>query len=226
MARLARIVIPDIPHHVIQRGNRKQDVFFSDEDRRMYLDLLRESADKFRVTVWAWCLMTNHVHFIVVPRREDSLSKCFGKAHTQYTRRVNLREDWQGYLWQGRFASCPLGEQHVWRAVRYVERNPVHAGVVKRAWDYEWSSAQFHVGARRWDPLAVDVKELSEMVADWRAYLGQRDDEEFVKVLERDVLAGRPVGSEEFLDDLEQKTQRGLRRRLAGRPRKANLENW
>src|SRR5208337_2974495 len=141
MAQLARVVIPGVPHHLTQRGNRRQKVFFGQDDYEAYLELLREWCAERGVEVWAYCLMPNHVHLIVVPQSEEGLRRAIGEAHRRYTRRVNFREDWRGHLWQGRFASFPVDEEHLIAAARYVERNPVRARLARRAWDYRWSSA-------------------------------------------------------------------------------------
>ena len=124
MARIARVVIPNYPHHVIQRGNRNQDVFFSDKDKQAYIDILHEHASRAGVAFWAYCLMDNHVHLIAVPDHENSLARGIGEAHRKYTRMVNFREGWRGYLWQGRFNSYVMDERHLYAAIRYVERNP------------------------------------------------------------------------------------------------------
>ena len=127
MARMARVVIPNIPHHVTQRGNRRQQVFFSEADYQCYKNLLAEYCVRDNVKVLAYCLMPNHVHLILVPGCEEGLRKAIGETHRRYTRYVNFREGWRGYLWQGRFASFPMDEHHLWAAVRYVELNPVRA---------------------------------------------------------------------------------------------------
>ena len=145
MARLARVVVPEMPHHVIQRGNRRQVVFFSNEDKASYLKILSLQARLFGVKIWAYCLMNNHVHLIAVPKREDSLVKAVGETHALYTRMINFREGWRGYLWQGRFKSVVMDEQYLIAAMRYVELNPMRARIVAKAEDYEWSSARTHI---------------------------------------------------------------------------------
>ena len=142
MGRLARVVLPNVPHHITQRGNRNQPVFFSEDDKKEYLRLVSTHAKRHGVQIWAYCLMTNHVHFIAVPDSEKSLTATFQEAHRLYTRRINFREGWRGYLWQGRFASFPMDEEYLIAAVRYVEQNPVKAKLVSNAWDYPWSSAK------------------------------------------------------------------------------------
>lgn len=130
MARIARIVAPDIPHHITQRGNQKQKTFFCYEDYQLYLDLLAQWCRHFQVEIWAYCLMPNHVHLIAVPSTQKSLAKAIGKTHERYTRHVNFREGWRGHLWQGRFASYPMDEPHLLAATRYIELNPVKANIV------------------------------------------------------------------------------------------------
>ena len=115
------------PHHVVQRGNRRLDVFFSDEDHLAYIEFLRKACLKYDVQIWAYCLMTNHTHFIAVPKKTDSLAKCFSDAHVRYTRMTNKRENWKGHLWQVRFGSSVLDEEYLLAAARYVEKNPVRA---------------------------------------------------------------------------------------------------
>ena len=155
MARLARVIIPGVPHHVTQRGNRRQATFFGNADYAAYLDLLSQWCGLCGIDVLAYCLMPNHVHLVVVPQAADSLHRGLGETHRRYTRRVNFREGWRGHLWQGRFASFPLDEPHLWAAVRYVERNPLRAGLVTRVEDWPWSSARAWVTGKD-DPLRID----------------------------------------------------------------------
>jgi len=223
MPKLARVIVPGVPHHVTQRGSRRQEVFFSDEDRLKYLDLIREAAEQFGVTFSAWCLMSNHVHFVAVPSGEKSFALCFGKAHTQYTRMVNFREGWRGFLWQGRFASSPMDEAHAYHAVRYVERNAVRAGLCRLPWRYEWSSAAFHVGEKLTDPLVKP--DGSQSVDDWREYLAGPDADDVICLIRRETAVGRPVGDDEFVGRLEQALDRRLTRRPPGRPRKRRRRN-
>jgi putative transposase len=147
MPRLARLVIPGIPHHVTQRGNNRQDVFFVDDDRRVYLALLEQHAERYGVEVLGYCLMGNHVHVIAVPPREDSLAKALGRTHFLYTQYLHRLHGRSGHLWQNRFFSCALDEPRCWTALCYMERNPVRARVVREAWRYRWSSAAAHCGA-------------------------------------------------------------------------------
>ena len=163
MPRIGRVVVPDYPHHVTQRGVRRMDVFFSDEDRTTYLDLLAEQGGRYGIQFLAWCLMTNHVHLIVVPLHEHSLAKGIGEAHKRYTRSINFREGARGYLFQGRFFSCPLDVDYLLPAVRYVLGNPVRAGLVAQPWDYQWSSARWSMGLMEKDPLVHSLGPLAEI---------------------------------------------------------------
>ena len=217
MARLPRLALPNLPYHVTQRGNRRQLVFFCAADRQLYLALLSEQASHFGLEVWAYCLMDNHVHLIVMPRRAESLTRAVAETHRRYTRAVNFREGWRGYLWQGRFGSVVLDERHLIAAVRYVERNPVVAGLVRRAEDYPWSSAKAHVLGTP-DPLLTNHF-LKERITDWADFLRGKGDDAMGRTLARHGGVGRPLGSQEFIDHLEQVTGRRLRRGRPGRPR-------
>jgi putative transposase len=210
--------MPGFPHHVIQRGNRRMNVFFTDHDCRAYLAMLRESSSRHRVDIWAYCLMRNHVHVVAVPATPSALSECFAEVHVRYTRRINRREGWQGHLWQARFGSSVMDEHYALAAVRYVERNPVKAGMVTHPWDYPWSSARWHVGMTRMNPLVRNDVWLRDRVGDWRAFLASPVDKEEVSRIERDVPVSRPLGSESFVAGLERETGCTLTRGKAGRP--------
>ena len=145
MARMARIIVPNIPHHLTQRGNYRQIVFDTNNDRVQYLSWIKEYSERYGLKVWAYCLMDNHVHFIVVPSDTDSLAKTFNQAHMRYSQYHNEKIGKRGHLWQGRFYSCPLDEVHLYASVRYVEMNPVRAGIIEKAEDYAWSSAKSHI---------------------------------------------------------------------------------
>lgn len=162
MARIARVVAPGLPHHITQRGNRRQKTFFCGEDYRQYIHLMSKWCSLLKVEVWAYCLMPNHIHMIVVPETEESLRRAIGEAHRRYTRLINFREGWRGHLWQGRFASFPMEERYLLAAARYVELNPVWAGLVKRPELYKWSSAAAHTSGK--DDKLVKVEPLRKSV--------------------------------------------------------------
>lgn len=218
MARIARVVVPGHPHHLTQRGVRSMAVFAGDGDRQLYLRLMAEQCARFRVEVLAWCLMTNHVHLVMVPEREEGLAAAVGEAHRRYTRTRNLAEDVRGYLFQGRFGSCVLDERHLLAAVRYVELNPVRAGMAARAEDWPWSSARFHLGGRKRDALVAD-RTLRGLADDWGEFLDV-EDAEAEESLRRATRTGRPAGDRRFLVRVERLTGRELRRRKPGPRRK------
>jgi putative transposase len=197
---------------------RSIPIFDSDNDRKTYLGLMAEQLRRFEVDVLAWCLMTNHTHLIVVPRDSSALARGIGEAHRRYTRMKNFSEEVRGYLFQGRFGSCVLDEPHLLAAARYVELNLVEAKMVESAEDYPWSSARFHMGLRRSDPLVKD-KSLLGLVTKWADYLN-RDDDGVEKTLLKAIRTGRPAGGEEFLKRIEDLIQRGLTSKKAGRPKK------
>jgi len=220
MPRIARVVIPDCPHHVIQRGNRRLNVFFSDEDKGFYLTLLKRQMIKRGISIWAYCLMDNHVHLIAVPKAKDSFAKGIGEAHMKYTHVINTREDWKGYLWQGRFITYPLDEGYLYSAVRYVERNPVRAKIVANAGDYPWSSARAHIDGEK-HPLLSPCP-LEKNITDWSDYLAQEDDKAEVKKFIEHEHTGRPLGSPDFIKRLEELTGRILAPKKRGRKKSEN----
>ena len=179
MVRKARVVVPGAAHHVVQRGNRRQKVFFSEADKQEYLNIFGLSARLFKLQIWAYCLMDNHVHLIVVPEHEGSMTKAISLTHQRYTQMINFREGWRGYLWEGRYKSKVLDERSLYAAIRYVERNPVRAGIVDIAEDYRWSSAKAHIGKQK-DSLLTEFY-LTQEIADWKAYLGENHDEKIAK---------------------------------------------
>jgi len=220
MARLARAVAPGLPHHLTQRGNRRQEVFFSAEDYEAYRGLLAEHCAAAGVALWAYCLLPNHVHLIVVPPSAEALRRAVGEAQRRYTRRINFREAWRGYLWQGRFASFAMDERYLLAAARYVELNPVRARLVRRARDWRWSSARAQLAGR--DDGLVEVAPLLGLVPDWKAFLAAglaEDDHEALRQHER---TGRPLGAAGFVEALEARLGRNLKPRKPGRkPKRA-----
>jgi putative transposase len=141
MARIARVIVPDYPHHITQRGNRRQKTFFCKKDYELYKELMAQWSRRYGVEIGAYCLMPNHVHLVAVPQDKESFHKVIGEAHRRYTRHINFREMWRGHLWQGRFASYVMDEGYLREAVRYRELNPVRARLVKNPDEYKWSSA-------------------------------------------------------------------------------------
>lgn len=225
MPRVARAVFAGVPHHVTQRGNRREDVFFNDDDRHFYLEHLRSYCERYGVDVLAYCLMTNHIHIVAVPGSEDGLQRVLKPLHMRYAQRVNRARGWKGHLWQGRFFSSPLDEPYLWAAIRYVERNPVRTGMVAVAESYPWSSAAGHCGLRV-DPLLVvgeEWKSLLNAIDDWSAWLSMNEESEKLDVLRKHIEKGLPCGDEGFVRKLGRKIGRVLEARPQGRPRRENI---
>ena len=214
MPRLARAVVPGLPHHVTQRGNRRQKTFFQLDDYLLYIALMGEECDRFGVEILAYCLMPNHVHLIAVPSTEGALRRAVGEAHRRYTQKINQREGWRGYLWQGRFASFVMDERHTRAAARYIEMNPVRAGLVQRAADYPWSSARAHLLGR--DDALATVSPLLQSVGDWRTFLDSAAQAEESDQIRAHETTGRPLGAEAFVEQVEKALGRVLRPRKPG----------
>ena len=215
MARIARVIAPGYPHHITQRGNRRQQTFFYDDDYKTYIGLMSEWCKKHKVEIWAYCLMPNHVHIIAVPESEEGLRVAIGEAHRRYTRHINFREGWRGHLLQGRFASFPMDESYLLAAIRYVELNPVRAKIVKEPWAYPWSSTQAHITGV--DDKLVEVTPLLEMVKDWKGFLSSGIHEKEIEELREHERTGRPLGSERFVKKLERTLDRILHKQKPGR---------
>lgn len=221
MARIARIVAPEYPHHITQRGNYRQDVFKDDADRRHYLTLIAEYSRKFNVTVLAYCLMDNHVHFIVIPHNKDSLADTWRIVHTRYSQYFNKKLKTAGHLWQGRYYSCILDEQHLLAAARYVERNPVRAGMVKKPFDYIWSSARNHAAISHND--IVDSGSLFKYIeieqGKWKSFVDKSDNPVLLTAIRKYTMTGRPLGSNVFVQRLEKEFGATLHALPVGRPK-------
>ena len=215
MPRLPRVVLPDIPHHVLQRGTRKQQTFFRASDYQAYLRLLRENCTFNDIEIWAYCLMPNHVHLILSPSRREGLSRAVGDTQCAYARTVNRREGWTGNLWQGRFTSFPMDEAHLLMAARYVELNPVRAGMVKDPATYLWSSARERLSGGTNE--LITKYPLNELVPDWAEFLRRPLDSEQLQTLRQFSGTGRPAGNDRFIDEAERQTGWHLRPLPRGR---------
>ena len=214
MPRMARLVIPGYPHHVTQRGNRRQQTFFEDTDYQTYIDLLCELKELTGVEIWAYCLMPNHIHVVAVPQHKQSLAKLFGVAHHRYARRVNSANEWRGHLWQERFHSSVMDDAHLLTAVRYIELNPVRAGLCARAEEWRWSSIHAHLRDTSDDLVAVEP--MRDRVSDWRRYLSEENAPGLLDDLREHTRTGRPAGDRNFIEQLEKVSGRVLRRRKPG----------
>ena len=223
MPRTARIVIPRIPHHVTQRGNNRQAVFFVDDDRRAYLGILAEETVAANVTILGFCLLTNHTHLIATPYRANALARAIGRVHFRYAQYINRLHNRSGHLWQNRFFSCPLGWHHFLRAMRYVERNPVRASISALAWEYPWSSAAVHVGQAMPQSFPNDLISATGFKPSpeaWQAFLRQADDPRDITTLRRATQTGRPLAGDSAMSKFEKLVGRRLRALPPGRPRK------
>lgn len=219
MPRTARVIVKDVPYHVTQRGNRRQDVFFCDGDRRTYLAWLNDYAQTYHLDILAYCLMTNHVHLVVVPRCLDSIANTLRITHIRHCQSINARFGWNGHLWQGRYFSTALDDANLWSAVRYVERNPVRAGMVERAEDYPWSSAAFHLGLKP-DRLIRSDTQWGRPVEDWHKALAEPEEEQMLQMIRSRTHCGFPCGDNEFISRLAEIIGRPLVLRSRGRPKK------
>jgi len=219
MARLARVIAVGIPHHVTQRGNARQYILTENADRCTYLELMRRYCQLHELCVLGYCLMSNHVHLIAIPCKEDSLAQSLKQTHGRYATYWNVAHGSSGHVWQGRFYSCPLDAAHLWIALRYSERNPVRAGLVKEPQEWKWSSAAVHCGRKEAEGLLdMELWRKRWTVSEWRKYLAAGESEGDVAELRQCTHTGRPLGSPEFIAAVEQSTQRQLVPRKGGRP--------
>ncbi len=219
MARLARVVAPGMPHHITQRGNRRQQTFFKSKDYQAYLDLMSEWCLHYGVDIWAYCLMPNHIHLIAVPQTPKSLHLAIGEAHRRYTRRINFRKGWRGHLWQGRFASFVMDNTHLLACARYIELNPVRAKIVKNPEDWQWSSAKAHMDANN-DGLVRTSPLLERIAKPWQTFLASDVKEKQISKFRKHERTGRPLGGDAFVEKLEVVLARRLKHRKPGPKKK------
>ena len=222
MPRPPRIVIPNCPHHITQRGNKKEDVFFSPGDQEIYLKLLRKYCSEYGVSILGYCLMTNHVHIVATPSCEDGLSRAIGLTHNDYSRWLHVQRNECGHLWQTRFYSCPVEERYLWTVLAYVERNPVRAGLVQHAEHWAWSSARTHLAEVRHSPKADNWLDLNQWASQWTppiwrvALQDGITEADIHNRLREATRTGRPFADEPFIEKLEQVNGISLRRQKPG----------
>jgi putative transposase len=225
MPRVARFVCPGVPHHVTQRGNRRAQVFFSDADCRTYLAWLHNTARQHGLEVLAYCLMTNHIHLVAVPATLQSMELTFRPLHTRYAQRLNRMMNWSGHVWQGRFFSATLDNRYFWSAIRYVEQNPVRAGMVAKGEEFPWSSARAHC-LGTFDPLLSTDPRWAHQIAgigDWSAWLAAGNTAVELNLIRERTARGLPCGSEQFVEQMEGFAGRSLTFRRAGRPPRSGM---
>jgi putative transposase len=221
MSRQPRVVVVDVAHHVTQRGNGRQFILANDAERLVYLDLLRQGLRGQELSVVGYCLMSNHVHLVVIPRRAEALAETFKQVHGRYAAYWNVSHASSGHVWQGRFYSCPMDLPHLWTALRYAELNPVRAGMAAEAAAWPWSSAAAHCGKADPDAcLEMTTWRKAWSEASWGKFLEEGETESELLLIRRCTRTGRPLGREEFTKALEERTLRRLTPGKGGRPRK------
>lgn len=222
MVRLARVVAPGMPHHIRQAGNRREQVFFEQEDYEIYLTLVGTAARQAGTEIWVYCLMPNHVHFVMVPSQPDGLRATFAEAHRRYTSRINSRRGQTGHLWQGRFSSTVLDERHFLAMSRHMSLHPVRSGLAATPDGWRWCSAGAHLSGR--DDDIASVRPLLDRIGDFEAFLGESEDTDAIEAVRRSYTTGRPVGAADWIAKLETLTARSLAPRKRGRKPRAAAE--
>jgi putative transposase len=217
MPHRKRIVVPGIPVHITQRGVRRSNIFRDNEDRCVYLRLFAKASRTFDLLIYAYCLMTNHTHFVAIPKRPDSIWRTFHRVHSIYGSIFNAKYGLFGRLWEERPRSTPTDEGHFLTAVRYVEMNPVRAGMIQRAEEYPWSSARFHCGLVATDVLVDPAWPGAEGYGGWSEWLNGESQPAMEDLLRRNTLSGQPCGDAAFISRLEEQTGQAIRPRKPGR---------
>jgi putative transposase len=218
VARVARIVIPGIPHHITQRGNNRQEVFLSPDNYKLYMSLLAYQSARYGLRIAGYCLMPNHIHIIGIPAERESLAKAIGRTHFHYAQHFNRVHHRDGHVWQNRFFSCALDESHFIAAMAYIERNPSRTGLVGKPWDYEWSSAAGHLSVAPPDILDTEMFDRAMSPAEWKAYLLNEQPASMVHAIRSNTHTGRPAGDDKFLSVLEKRLGVTARALPVGRP--------
>jgi putative transposase len=224
MSRMARAVLVGVAHHLTQRGVGRQQVFQEPRDCEVYLALVRSQAQRFQADLLGYCLMPNHVHWVVVPQQAESLARAFGEAHGRYAAYANAKVTRSGHFWQNRFFSCALDRAHLWAAMRYVERNPVRAGMVGEASEFRWSSAAAHINVismPHW--LEAEPMRSTFTAEQWGLYVKAETMGEAELEVRKSTYTGRPAGSAGFVGWAEASLGRKLTAQAGGRPRKIEV---
>ena len=225
MPRIARIVAAGYPHHITQRGNYQQKIFSDDADRIKYLSLIKEESSRYHLIILAYCLMSNHVHFMAVPQREDSLGKVFKYTNMKYSQYYNNKMKVSGHLFQGRFFSCVLDERHMIACARYIERNPVRANLVRKPYLWSYSSAKIHCGISQDDPLVTNqlFAYIEKEPKEWKEFIEAPDNPDEIKGIREKTRTGRPLGTDDFIEKLEGQLKRLFKLKPKGRTNKIKI---
>jgi len=192
MPRIARIVIPEVPHHLTHRGNNRETIFRSNADIEAYIAILKRYSQKYGFRILGYCLMKNHVHIIGIPMRKNSMAKLIGVGHMFFARQMNEKYGRIGHLWQGRYFSCALNDMHLFAALRYVEQNPVRSEIVNFAWEYEWSSASAHINGDDKKDI-IDSNLWSMDKSEWKEILSQCNNDAEIGLIRTHTKTGRPL---------------------------------
>ena len=220
MPRIARAVAPGFPHHVVQRGNNRGDVFFNAEDREVYLYLLKSYADKWNASVICYCLMTNHIHLLAKPSSEVSLQKMMQGLTLCYTQHINRKYQRTGRLWESRYHSCIVDqESYLWAVARYIEQNPVRSMLVERPEEYAYSSARAHLDLFH-DPILGEDLFAEGLQHGYVEFMRSAIPVEQITAIRKSSRTGRPLGTNTFVRELECKLAKRLTALPVGRPRK------
>ena len=222
MPRIARIVGAGYPHHIVQRGNNREEVFWDNRDYQKYLSFLSKYSEEKGATVLAYCLMPNHVHLLITPSEEETLAKMMQGVTLCYTQYFNRKNGRTGRLWECRYHSTVIDrDRYLWAVCRYIERNPVRAGIVEKPENYPYSSAKAHILGSQTPLLKESLFDKGEL-SEYRYFLKTVDNREFLEEIRKQTRLGRPLGDEGFLQILSSKLDYCLIIRPKGRPRKAN----
>lgn len=221
MSRIARIVVEGYPHHIIQRGNNRQLVFFDREDRKLYLNLLKKYSSECKCKILAYCLMNNHIHILAIPDQSSSLAKTMQKLSLTYTQYFNKKCRRTGRLWECRFYSAVVEkESYLLSVCRYIEQNPIRANIVNNPIDYEWSSARTNCTETKDSFIEPIWKEYVDKY-EYKKFLDKRIEECDIENIRKSTFSGMPIGTNDFLDQLAVRFGNITKKRPKGRPRKA-----
>jgi putative transposase len=215
MARQARIVLSNTLHHITQRGNRGENVFLQKEDYQTYLNILQEQCNRFKVDIYSYCLLPNQIHLIIEPREATLMARAIGETHRRYTNHINAREDWRGHLFQDRFFSYAMDEQHTLRAARFVETLPVTLKIAPKPENYLWSSAKHRI--KMIENSFIKPFRSFHVAQNWEEYLSRPMDSKEMNQIQLHLQTGRPRGSDLFLDSIENQIGRSVRPQKRGR---------
>ncbi|MBL4571661.1 MAG: transposase [Gammaproteobacteria bacterium] len=227
MPRTARVIVPNMPHHIVQRGHNRKAVFIEACDYQYYLDNLKEWKQELGIKVYSYCLMTNHIHLIVEPADEELVvSELMKRLAGRQTRRVNRLEKRSGSLWEGRFKISPIDrDNYLLQCCRYVELNPVKARIVESPEEYTWSSYAARIGSTSapWlddDPAYLGLSPIKTIrEARYKLFVSTKDDSSSAMIraaIARNQLTGSPL----FVNEIEPRTGLRIEARGRGRPKK------